>query len=225
MAQNLVINGITYNGVESLEMTNENGEKVRYTEGGTGGGGEPGLPTGYRRCDYIQFSGEQVVDTGIICNLNSRIQLAFTREKSAQHYLLGVASSDNTASVTMYLGGSWRFGNKAATKTPNTNADMIYSAVLSSTEVTMTDSKTTISGTNDFEAIGTLLLGSCRSASGAVGAAQFAGKIIYLSIMEGGAQVLKLVPVTDGTAYRFYDTVSGAFFDSLTDTPLEGGDL
>jgi hypothetical protein len=40
-----------------------------------------------------------------------------------------------------------------------------------------------------------------------------------------GVQVLKLVPVTDGTAYRFYDMVSGAFFDSITDTPLEGGDL
>lgn len=35
MAQNLVINGVTYNGVESLEMTNDSGEKVRYSEGGT----------------------------------------------------------------------------------------------------------------------------------------------------------------------------------------------
>ena len=25
--------------------------------------------------------------------------------------------------------------------------------------------------------------------------------------------------------YRFYDTVSKAFFDSITDTPLTGGDL
>lgn len=40
MAQNLVINGITYNGVESLEMVNAAGEKVTYTEGGTGGGEE-----------------------------------------------------------------------------------------------------------------------------------------------------------------------------------------
>ncbi len=34
MAQNLVINGVTYNGVNSLEMVNADGEKVIYTEGG-----------------------------------------------------------------------------------------------------------------------------------------------------------------------------------------------
>lgn len=38
MAHNLVINGITYPGVESLEMTTDGGEKVLYTEGGGGGG-------------------------------------------------------------------------------------------------------------------------------------------------------------------------------------------
>jgi hypothetical protein len=38
-------------------------------------------------------------------------------------------------------------------------------------------------------------------------------------------RVLKLVAVTDGTAFRFYDMVSKTFFDSITDTPLEGGDL
>ena len=90
-------------------------------------GGNTDLPSGYRRVDYIRFTGEQIVDTGIICNQNTQIRLAFTREKTAQHYLLGVASSDNTASVTAYMGGSWRFGNKAATKTLTTNADMILS--------------------------------------------------------------------------------------------------
>ena len=39
MAQNLLVNGIVYNGVTAIEMTNESGEKVQYTEGGTGGGG------------------------------------------------------------------------------------------------------------------------------------------------------------------------------------------
>ena len=200
-------------------------EDIVVTATGGGGGGESGLPAGYRRCDYIQFTEEQIVDTGIICNQDSRIQLAFTREKSAQHYLLGVASSDNTAALTAYFGGNWRFGDKSAAKNPATNADMVYSAVISSTELTISGSKTAISGVNDFETIGTLLLGTCRSASGAVGAAQLQGKIFYLSILQGSVQVLKLVPVTDGTAYRFYDTVSGTFFDSITDTPLEGGDL
>jgi hypothetical protein len=221
----------------SINITVEGGSSKRLLTAGkycpedivvtaTGGcGGESSLPAGYRRCDYIRFTEEQTVDTGIICNQNSEIRLAFTREKSAQHYMLGVASSDNTAAVTAYFGGNWRFGDKSASKNPTTNADMVYSAVISSTELTISGSKTTISGTNDFEAIGTLLLGTCRSSGGAVAAPQFVGKIFYLCIWQGDTQVLKLVPVTDGTAYRFYDTVSGKFFDSITDTPLEGGDF
>ena len=38
MSQNIVINGVTYNGINSLKMTNENGEQVVYSEGGSGGG-------------------------------------------------------------------------------------------------------------------------------------------------------------------------------------------
>lgn len=190
-----------------------------------GGGGESGLPAGYRRCDYIQFTGQQIVDTGIICNQDSKIQLAFTREKSAQHYLLGVASSDNTAAVTAYFGGNWRFGNKASSKNPNTNADMIYSAVISSAELTISGSKSAISGVNSFETIGTLLLGTCRSSNGAVASPQFVGKVLFFFILQSDGQVLKLVPLTDGTVYRFYDTASGEFHDSITDTPLDGGDF
>lgn len=192
----------------------------------TGGGGSPDLPPEYKRVDYIQFTGEQIVDTGVICNRSTKLRVLFTREKSTQHYLYGVASSNNTASVTAYLGGSWRFGNKSSTKTPYTNADMIYSGVVDSSKITITDSAATISGVNDFETIGSLLLGSCRDSAGSIGSAQFEGKIFLFAMWQGDKQVLKLIPVvsTDGV-YRFYDEVSGNFFDSITDTPLYGGNL
>ena len=226
MAQNLVVNGVTYNGVKSLEMTNENGEKVLYTEGGSGGGGDSDLPSGYKRADYIQFTGAQIVDSGIVCNQDTKIKVVFTREKSTQHYIFGVASSDNTASVTAYLGGSFRFGNKSATKTPATNADMIYSCILSKSEVTITDSKTTISGVNDFETIGSVLIGTCRGAAGTVGSPQFKGKMLLWEMLQGDTPVQKLVPlVSSDGVYRFWDTVTKTFFDSITDTPLDGGNL
>jgi hypothetical protein len=68
-------------------------------------------------------------------------------------------------------------------------------------------------------------LGACRNSNGTVGASQFIGKILFFSMWEGDTQVQKLVPVTDGTVFRFYDIVSKTFFDSITDTPLEGGNL
>lgn len=191
----------------------------------TGGGGSGDLPAGYSRVDYIQFDGTQTVDTGIICNQNTKIQLAFTRERSSQHYVFGVASSDNTASVTAYMGGSWRFGNKSATKTLTTNANMIYSGVVDKTNVTITGSASGISDVNEFETVGSLLLGACRNSNGTLGESQFIGKIFFFAMWEDDEQVLKLVPVTDGTVFRFYDMVSKAFFDSITDTPLDGGNL
>lgn len=190
----------------------------------SGGGGDSSLPAGYRRADYIQFDGTQTVDTGIVCNQNTQIRVAFTRERSTQHYMYGVASSDNTASVTAYMGGSWRFGNKTATKTPTTNADMIYSGIVNKTTITITHSASTISSVNNFETVGSLLLGACRNSDGTVGSSQYIGKILFFSMWEGDEQVLKLVPVTDGNTYRFFDEVSKTFFDSITETPLQGGD-
>jgi hypothetical protein len=191
-----------------------------------GGGGDSALPDGYVRCGYIQFNGKQIVDTGIICNQNTEMKFAFVREKSSQHYMYGVASSDNTASVTAYLGGSWRFGNKSQTKSVTTNEDMIYGGVASNSEITITGSKTAISGVNNFETIGSLLLGTCRNADGTIPSATFVGKVLFFSIWQGSTKVLHLSPVvsTDGV-YRFYDEVSGNFFDSITDTPLDGGNL
>lgn len=188
-----------------------------------GGGGDSDLPTGYRRADYILFTGEQIVDTGIIGNQNTKIKLAFTREKSSQHYMYGVASSNNAASITAYMGGSWRFGNKSATKTPQTNANMIYSGLVDKANVIITDSSSAIGGVTEFETVGTLLLGACRNSDGTLGAPQFVGKIPFFAMWEGDEQVLKLVPVTDGITYRFFDMVSQEFFDSITDTPLDGG--
>lgn len=191
-----------------------------------GGGSIDGIPAEYARCDFIQFTGDQTVDTGVICNQDTKIHLAFTREKSSQHYMYGVASSDNTASVTAYLGGSWRFGNKYVTKTITTSEDMVYGGVVNNSKIAITANSSAISGVNDFETVGSLLLGACRNASGTVAASQFEGKILFFAMWQGSEQVLKLVPVVSAEGvYRFFDMVSLSFFDSITDTALEGGNL
>lgn len=49
MARNLVVNGVTYPDVESLTMTDADGEEVNYVEegsGGSSGGDSGGLPAG-----------------------------------------------------------------------------------------------------------------------------------------------------------------------------------
>lgn len=215
---------ITDNGtVEFVPYKGHVLSKVTVNVSVESSGGDPELPPGYWRCDYILFSGEQIIDTARICTKRTRIRVDFTRERSAQHYLYGVASSDNTASVTAYLGGSWRFGSKATTKTITARSDMVYSAIISSSEATITGSATSLSSVNEFETVGSLLIGTCRSASGAVGDPQFEGKIMRFQMDDEDEPVLHLVPVTDGTAFRFWDSVGKKFHDSITDTPLVGG--
>lgn len=195
----------------------------------SGGGGSvtfPGLPEGYARCGRIQFTDAQIVDTGIVCTEATKIRVVFMRELDTAHYMFGVASSGNTSSVTAYLGGAFRFGNKSANKASYVTASdkIVYTCILDRSQIYLTNSKTAISGVSAFETVGTLLLGSCRNSDGTLGTPQFQGKIFQFEMWSDSEQVLNLLPVVSFEGvYRFWDSVSGQFFDSITDAPLEGG--
>ena len=237
----MAINKVVYSGNTLIDLTQDTVTPETLAEGATahnasgerivgtmsGGGGESGLPAGYRRCDYIQFSGAQLVDTGVIGTQDTQIWASFTWESSTQRHLYGCASSDNTKSITSYMNGSWRFGNKYASKSIGTKNPMLpYSVLVNKTTIGITNSVSSISGVNDFETVGTLLLGGARDSDGTLPGVCITGKVYGFCLWQGATRVLNLIPVVsaDGV-YRFYDTVSGAFFDSITDTPLEGGDL
>lgn len=193
-------------------------------QGKTAGGGSD-LPDGYKQCDYIQFSGTQWVDTGIIGNQDTQICASFTWENDTQRYLLGCAHADNTAAITVYMNGSWRFGNKVASKNISVKNPMLpYSALLNKTTIAATSGITSISEVNDFETIGTLLFGGCRSSNGNYPTSGIVGKGLRLIIWQNNERVLELMPVTNGNGeYRFWDLIGRKFFDSVTNSSLGGG--
>lgn len=199
---------------------------VGTMSGGGGGGGESGLPAGYRHCDYIQFSGTQLVDTGVVGTQDTQIWASFTWESTTQRHLYGCASSDNTKSITSYMNGSWRFGNKYASKSFSTKNPMLpYSLLMNKTTISATNSVSAISGVNDFETVGTLLLGGARDSDATLPSVGITGKVYRFCLWQGGMLVRNLIPtVSADGVYRFYDTVGQTFFDSITDTPLDGGD-
>lgn len=201
---------------------------VGTMESGGSGGGAPDLPDGYMHAGYIRFNDAQIVDTGIIGTQDTKIKVIFTREDDAGMYLYGCASSGNTASITAYLSssGSWRFGAKSANRALTADPELVHTSIQSKTGVVAISPNNTYSGVTAFETVGSLLIGSARNSSGTVGVASYVGKIFLFQMWEGSTEVLHLSPVvsTDGV-YRFYDKVSGNFFDSITDTPLDGGTL
>lgn len=195
--------------------------------GGGSGGGIDGFPDGYTLCDYIQFTNRQFVDTGIIGNQDTRIQATFTWENSTQRHLYGCTSSDNTASVTSYMNGAWRFGNKSSSKTIGVKHSMVpYTSCVDKSTISVTGSVYSISGVNDFETVGTLLLGGARSSDGSLPTASITGKVYRFRIWQNDVEVLNLWPVVSAEGvYRFFDSVSKTFFDSISSEALGGGNV
>lgn len=198
--------------------------------GGGGGGSNNGLPDGYTRVDYIQFTGDQIIDTGVTLRSGKmgipRIKVLFTRDDNTAQYMYGVVNSGNTASVTAYLssGGAWRFGNRSAARTIEANPEIIRTAIVDHTGIVHEGGTQAFSTVSDFTTIGSLILGGSRYADGSIGTPQFTGKILTFEIWMYGAIEIKLIPLVsaDGV-YRFWDTESESFFDTLGDVPFEGG--
>lgn len=188
-----------------------------------------GCPKGYVPARYIQFDDAQIVDTGIVCTQDTKIKVVFTRDVDIAMYLYGVTSDGNTASVTAYLssGGSWRFGNKSASRAITVNEDLIHTAIVSNTGIVAVNPNNSFSDVSEFETIGSLLIGTVRNSDGTVAAAQYIGKIFEFNMWQEDELILKLLPVVsvDGETYRFWDSISGSFFDSITDVALKGGTL
>ena len=204
-------------------------QSVNVNVAASGGSGAivEGIPDGYAKVDYIQFSGSESVDTGIICNQNTKIVVRYTRESSAAQYLYGVVNADNTASVTAYLssGGSWRFGSKSVSRTITTDVEIIRTAIAQKSGIVSDSGTNAYSGVTDFETPYTLILGGCHYSSGSIGTG-FTGKVLGFEIWQGSELALKLVPVVNADGeYRFWDKIGQKFVDTVQGAPLEGGNL
>lgn len=193
----------------------------------TGGSVDNGvLPIGYTPVPSIKFTGEQAVDTGIICNQDTQIRTVFTADEDKACYIYGVASGDNTASLTAYRsssGGRWRFGNQSIVLTTTPDAKIVWGVNVNKSRILRCNISSTYGTVNDFETTGALVVGGGRLGDGTIEeATRFIGKFIAFEIYDGDELVLSFVPCknADGVC-GFWDTVSEQFFTTVGDTPLQ----
>jgi hypothetical protein len=184
-----------------------------------------GLPAGYEACEYIQFSGKQQFDTGIIPTEKTKIELTFTRESSNSLYMYGVRNSGNTASVTAYLAtsGAWRYGNTYRNYTLSQNTK--HTAIVDSTGVNMDGTKSSYGATvKAFTANATLTFGATRGTGGALGTPQFIGKLYTFKMYDNGELIRDYMPcINPQGVYGFWENVQRVFVSSATTTAFTGG--
>lgn len=187
--------------------------------------GSGGTTSGYTPVYYIQFTGEQTIDTGIVPNQDTRIEITFTREASDAMYLYGVRSTNNTASITAYLNasGAWRFGSTYENITPAVRADY-HNAVQDKSGVTLNGTAYSYkAAVGDFTAKTTLTIGSARTTDGSYGEPSYVGKISAVRIYNGDNLVFNGLPYKNAAGvYGLFDMISNTFKTSITSAALQG---
>lgn len=219
---------ITENGEYTI-LPDENKvlSKVVVTTDVIGGSVDSGvLPIGYTPVPSIKFTGEQAIDTGVICNQNTQIRVVFTVEADEEMYIYGVANTGNTASLTAYRsssGGRWRFGSQFIALTTLPDEKRVWSVQVNKTNIIRDGVTSTYSNVSDFTTEGTLVLGGGRLAGGDIEmSTRLVGKIVTFELYDGDELVRRFIPCKNAEGVcGFWDIVSEQFFTTVSDTPLE----
>lgn len=186
-----------------------------------------GLPAGYTQCEYLQLDGGQCVDTEILCDNNTKIELTFTREDSGARYLFGVGSSGNTASFTGYqsgtASGSWRFG--AAYGRPSVTVDVKHTFTMDKNGIVMDGTLYRYNGTiGTFMTPQTLVIGTVHDASGAISTTRHIGKFYSFKLWDGDELKAEYIPCKNPQGvYGFWDNAARKFRESDGNSAFTGG--
>lgn len=193
--------------------------------GGTGGNNDGILPSGYTLVPAIKFTGQQVVDTGVICNQDTSIRAAYTIDANSTMYVYGVTNDAQTASITNYrsgVGGNWRFGDQRISLTTSANENMVLGVEVNKNRILRGNTASTYGTVNDFTTETTMALGGRVVQGVAEDGTMLIGKILMFELYSGEELILSFVPCMNANnVCGFYDVVSKKFHPSITDTPLQ----
>lgn len=176
------------------------------------GGGEIRITDDYEILNHIAFNADKSFDAGIIESTYTIESLWARDTTSSSQYMYGFVTSPHTATVTAYLGGTWRWGNQGSSLTFNDknqhytrqyNANIYYDG-----------STRAYSKSPAFTTANTLVVGGRRGSDG-IALATFTGKIYYYRIYNGSTVILEWQPCK-----RLSDGVEG-FWDCVTQTFIE----
>ena len=182
------------------------------------------LPSGYTRLEYIEFTGNQWINTGVLPSSNTELQMEMLAKASNKmaYSTSGSASSVNGAyyNINGSSGGTANMNGRTTffTTSLNTKHKIIQNrngVTFDSTRYSYNDGVPDFSGTNP------LWIGGGASF-------RFEGYVYSWRINENGNLVQNLVPArrNNDNVLGMYDTVSGTFKENAgTGTFTAGPDM
>ena len=171
--------------------------------------------------EYIESSGTQYIDTGIIPDANTGMYLKANQSGNTDNYAAGLRNdSGNTRWCIGRSGYGWYWGYGTYDSTQRTHLSKQANIVECKLNY-LNDSKWSGTGDNNTSIESTLSTLSFTpaynirlfgSAGVSAGYSSYAGKIYAVKISQGSDIIMDLVPVRVGQVGYMYDKISGKLF-------------
>lgn len=194
----------------------------------TGGGSGGRLPVGYTELEYVQTDSTAWIDTGVAGSASLDVSLKFSYHKYVQYGAAfgNYVSESYKANRAIIAGTSSLYvagGNNLATEVNNFIVGPVNTLEITSTQAVLNEITTAISSSSQSANTTNICLGN-RGISTAV-SRDIGLRIYSFSIKNNGVNVIQYVPCSRDSDDKigFYDTVSGTFVGSSTQTSFVAG--
>lgn len=194
------------------------------------------LPSGFKKCVYLQSDGTQWIDTGVVPNNETGLFCKTIKFDNSNSSMFGVRENASTAIMTPYVGGKtisyrWKAEGKDNIYTLDKAGDYIFSSFLNfyndrlaKIDSEDTDWITSLSGTlenytQNIWLFSTNFQGTFNNTYG-----KYVGRIYRAQITQGSNLIHDYVPCLDANGRPcMYDIIGGGTIEDNTYYNQSGG--
>lgn len=178
--------------------------------------------------EYLQSSGTQYIDTGIIPNDNTGLHIRVSSSNTSDTYVVGLRnSSGNTRWCIGHASSGYYYAvNSVSQRRYKLDPAEIYFNYLNDKKFHVVDSTTGDGSIGSLAFTPSYNIRLFGSAGMVASYSKWSGKIYYVKITQGDALVMDLIPVRVGTVGYMYDKISKQLFgNDGTDSFTLGSDV
>lgn len=185
------------------------------------------LPSGYKRLRYIESSGTQYIDTGVLPNNNMRVALEFQATSSALTGIFGSRADMSTDAFVLWIINNTtvgpQFGTNAYNSYPlsaNVTAQVIYDF---NENILTANGNTIVLPSASFDSAVALTLFAVNSGN-TIDGRRASGMLFFVQIYDNGQLVRDYVPCKNPSGeVGLYDLVGAQFYGNSGTGVFEAG--